>query len=154
MLHWLKLRLCLNSRSVCRSLLPTSHCLCQNHAQKLYGGSVYIRKLEIAEMIDGISTRSAHSIDSWKARHESGPADIFCLKRKQFFFVYTYIYRNFFYLCIHTFFLSNYTLSCMSTIWVFIQTIIFVYTFIGVFIHTRVYFSEKHVLAWWLAHSF
>ena len=32
---------------------PKSHCLCQHHAQKQYGGTIHVLKLEKVELIDG-----------------------------------------------------------------------------------------------------
>ena len=32
---------------------PTSHCLCQHHAHKLFGKKVHVLKHEIVELIDG-----------------------------------------------------------------------------------------------------
>ena len=64
---------------------PTSHSLCQHHAQKLYGGTVHVLMLEKAELIDGDIHQECSLARQLKSSTRKLASGYFCLKRKRRF---------------------------------------------------------------------
>ena len=56
-----------------------------NITRKAIGGTVHVLKPERVELIDGDIHQECSLEDSWKARHESWPVDIFVLNVKHDF---------------------------------------------------------------------
>ena len=56
---------------------PTSHCLCQHHARKLYGGTVHVLKLERVELIEEELCQECSLRYARNSRLESWPVEIF-----------------------------------------------------------------------------